>query len=1186
MKGDFSFLALGTAPHYSGVLHQQGRVLLDRDWNDAAAIAAAWRAAAGRDSFGDGVLAVPAANPTAFKLIGASTDGAAVKVDLDAGRAWVDGLSLVLDAPASFAASYFPLPFQAPPAAPATIADGVRDLVVLDVWEDTVSGFQDPLDLIEPALGGPDTTGRTQTFANVKLLRLGPNDDCSAAARLADDFGAKGKLTVSPAPLLTITGDCPLEAGGGYTGLEHYLYRIEIADPDSTGAARFKWSQWNGGLVGRGLFTPGAAGEGTVTISANDQMINHCGVTVAGFYLEALRFDATLGSWSTTLTASATLAQDGVLALTNITGAWPASAPTSGFFRLWNGIALVAGFPSGGANPAELELGIRLEFDAAAPGNTNYQPGDYWTFPVRAAGAAFEPPVWPTAAPPQGVRHHRVALGILNWNGTPAISFAAGDIEDCRRVFGPLTNQKLCCTFNVGDGRTSHGDFDSIEEAIRHLPAAGGEICLLPGLHTTNAVIEGRQNVKVKGCGATTKVMPRSEGAAQPIFTIRDAQDVSIVQLDMVTLGGMAILADARQPGGSTGIEVGHNRVLAWSGAVRMYNVKGANIHHNRIRMLDKRGGGDAIYLTGVDSMVERNDIRLVPAPLLPPIVLPSEPTPQNPNDPCARLGVIYVNPRLFARYVDTVWHIVLPELFVPEQPYNAAGGIRLGGGSERVRVLENAVAGGAGNGVTLGSAPAAPATTPEREHDFTLPREADIAALVLGPDHKPRAGVTITLTDKATNNVTTFVSDAVVKFIGGSNPATFRVTEMEPGFSIDSLDLRPMARNKAFQLTITLKADAAPPPDSAFLYDIAIERNDIAAMALSGIGVEPAHPRPGPVQSALAVGTSVAGLAIRGNRIRGCLLERFDSALRATVATQGLGGISLGACEALAIVGNDIEANGVTGVNPVCGIFVLHGDEVEIAHNRVAGNGPLGPNVTTDNLIAGKRGGIVLNLVANFNQADAGALAQGDTASLRPAARIHHNTVDQPVGMALYAAAFGPVHCTDNAFSSELSGASPLERAAGTAYLFGLHGTQNAPAVQVLPPSNVIFSDNQLRTGRRNTSATCQMIGSIDDLAYQDNQSFSLAEEDLFANAYLYGDTLRATGNRLGERARSVQQSLLSLGVRLNNTSFNQGDHCVIATATAPGTAEVTVGNQVLTPGPRCQTLSQIVAGLFKAKE
>src|SRR5436190_17293899 len=313
MKGDFSFLPFDTEPHYTGVLHQQGRVLLDRDWNEAAAIAAAWRTAVGRDSFGDGVLAVPASNTAAFKLISASSDGATVTVDLDAGRAWADGLSLTLDAPSSFAASYFAPPFQSPQASPSTIADGVRDLVVLDVWEDTVSGFQDPTNLIEPALGGPDTTQRTQSFVSLKLLRLGPNDDCSAVAGLVDDFASKGKLTVSPAPVLNITGDCPLEAGGGYTGLEHFLYRIEIADADSTGAARFKWSQWNGGLVGRGLFAVGAPGAGTVTITANDQMINHCGVT--DFYLEALAFDAAGGHWAITLTADATLSQDGELSL-------------------------------------------------------------------------------------------------------------------------------------------------------------------------------------------------------------------------------------------------------------------------------------------------------------------------------------------------------------------------------------------------------------------------------------------------------------------------------------------------------------------------------------------------------------------------------------------------------------------------------------------------------------------------------------------------------------------------------------------------------------------------------------------------------------------------------------------------------------------------------------------------------
>jgi len=1245
MKGDFSFLSADPPPHYSGVLHQQGRVLLDRDWNEAAAIAAAWRSAVGRDTFGPGVLAVPVSGTAAFKVLDASTDGAVVKVRLDAGRAWADGLSLTLDTPSSFVASYFAPPFQAPAATAKSIADGVRDLVVLEAWEDTLSGFQDPLHLIEPALGGPDTTERTQAYVSLKLLRLGPNEDCSAAAGLQDDLGARGRLTVSPAPVLNITGDCPLEAGGGYTGLEHYLYRIEIADPDGAGRARFKWSQWNGGLVGRGIFTAGAPGSATLAITANDQMINHCGLQ--DFYLEALALDGALGRWTVRLTADATLSQDGVLALGNVQGAWPAAAPASGFFRLWNGIERVQDFPPGGPDPVELKDGIRVELDAASAGNANYLPGDYWTFPVRAAGSGFEPAPWPVNAPPQGIVHHRVALGILDWSGPPPvdISFAAGQIDDCRRIFRPLTNQKICCTFNVGDGRSSRGDFDSIEEALQHLPASGGEICLLPGLHTTNAVIAGRRNVRIKGCDTKTKVIPRKEGAALAIFTVRDSQNVVLEHMDLVTLGGTAIVVGATKRGECSEIEIAHNRILACTNAIRARQVRGIHLHDNRIRMLDKRGSDVAIYLAGDDGLIERNDIRLVPAPAMPPLDVPTEPDPLDPNDPCAKLEIVYVNPRLFVTYVNAVWALWLPPLILLLQPYRALGGIQLGGGSERVTVLENAVTGGAGNGITLGGTP--PAAPPAQDDPvFTLPRESGVQGRVIGPDGKPMAGVQVTLTHVDTGVVITpDPSDAKGEFVFGSNPGTLRVSEGEAAMAIDKIDVQELPNQRFFELTVVLKADEAPlPEDAGFLYDIAIERNAIEAMGLSGIGIATAAaPAPNTRASALAaaadrLGTPVIGLAIRGNRIRGCLLNLFDNLLRARAATQGLGGISLGMVQNLAIADNAIERNGTSGANPVCGIFVAYAEEAEVTHNRIVDNGVLTPDITPKQLVDGRRGGIVFKLVSNFNLLEARGQAAGETFSQRPAARIHENVVDQPVGQALSAIAFGPVQCTDNAFSSELSGLSAAEGLAGTVYLYDLGGVNTAPAGMTLlrssnvvdasgvvlaqandtkaaaaaapraaafgsfhaapaallpqrdaavatlfPAGNVLFGDNQSRTGPGNTSATCHTVATLDDLGWQQNQSFSLRSGNLVSNALLYGNTLRATANRLSERGEATQLSLLTLGVRLNNTSFNQGDHCIVADDMNPAMAEVQVGNQVLNPGPLCQSRALVTALLFK---
>jgi hypothetical protein len=950
-------------------------------------------------------------------------------------------------------------------------------------------------------------------------------------------------------------------------------------------------------------------------MTANDQMVNHCGATV--FFLEALVFDGALGSWRIAMTADATLALDGILSLTNVQGAWPAAAPATGFFRLWNGIGLLADFPGGGPNPVELNDGIRLAFDAATADNTNYQPGDYWTFPVRASGAAFEPPVWPANAPPQGVRHHRVALAILNWNAAPpiAVTLAEGAIDDCRRPFRPLSNQKICCSYIVGDGRTSHGDFDAIEEALQHLPASGGEICLLPGLHQANAVIRGRRNVRIKGCGTRTKVIPRKESVLLPIFSVSDSVSICLEHMDMVTLSGTAIVIGAGDGGGVDGIEVACNRILGCTGAIRARDARGINIHHNHIRMLDKRGGDVAIYLAADDSLIERNDIRLVPAARMPPLDVPDEPEPQDPNDPCIRIDIVYRNPRLFASYVNTVWETLLPPIVLLGQPYRALGGIQLGGGSERVRVLENTVVGGAGNGITLGAAIRPPPSGPE--HIFTLDQEAGGVVLVLGPDGKPRANVQITFTDTATNEAGVRVTGPDGTFPFGSNAASYRVTEGEPGLHIDKMDFRPDT-GAGFSLTITLKEDEAPVGEGAgFLYDIAIERNDISEMGLSGIGVTA-----GTVASALLrasalaaaqgqLGTPVARLRILGNRIRGCLLNSFDNALRATAMTQGLGGISLGMCQSLAIVDNRVEDNGASGANPVCGIFVAYGEDVEITHNRVLGNGPLSPDVNAGSLAAGRRGGIVLGLVSNFSLLDPQPQAEGDTFNRRPAARIHGNLVDQPVGQALQAFALGPVQCTDNAFSSELSGPSAQERQAGTVFLYDLGGIATAgaavafkrdaspaaaaPAWQparaaaasaVLPGGNVMFTANQSRTGAGNTSTACHLIFTLDDLAYQDNQCASLRSGGLFANVLLAATTLRATGNRLSERGPETQLSLITQAVKMNNTSFNQGDHCIAATDTNPAMAEVKTGNQVLNPGPSCDGFNTLAARLFKPLE
>ena len=401
MKGDFSSFRYDPRRNDQGVLFQQGRVTLDADLTDAELIAQHWREQAARDVIGSGVAAVPVRDSAGFHVDSAQVEGTAVELRLDPGRCWADGILLYLPGdPANPTASvrrtadYFPAPINPAGTSVGSIDDGVRDAVVLEVVLEELNAFQEPDRLLEAALGGPDTAERITPRFRLGLVRLGANEDCtSIAGRLADPPAGLGKLSVSLEPPQLITDqDCPTVAGGGYTGFEHNLYRIEIAAAN-TGAPRFKWSQFNGSLVGRGVFMAGA--PKTVTITANRAAIISSGLT--DFYLEALAFDNARGLWSVVYGTAATLNSDSDLEL--------ADPPTFGtftfgtdsvFFRLWNGIENVGDYDD--AAPISFRDGIELQFDPTA--TATYRAGDYWTFPVRARERSSIRMFWSTTPCP------------------------------------------------------------------------------------------------------------------------------------------------------------------------------------------------------------------------------------------------------------------------------------------------------------------------------------------------------------------------------------------------------------------------------------------------------------------------------------------------------------------------------------------------------------------------------------------------------------------------------------------------------------------------------------------------------------------------------------------------------------------------------------------------------------------
>src|SRR5262249_33986086 len=122
------------------------------------------------------------------------------------------------------------------------------------------------------------------------------------------------------------------------------------------------------------------------------------------------------------------------------------------------------------------------------------------------------------------------------------------------------------------------------------------------------------------------------------------------------------------------------------------------HIHHNRVRILDKAGLGFAIQILAEDSVIERNDLRVVPAGSTEP---PGNPEGNpDPADPCAELEVLYGVPGL-SLFADYIFGVAI--LAFPVVPFIALGGIQIAAGSERIKVLENIILGGAGNGILLG---------------------------------------------------------------------------------------------------------------------------------------------------------------------------------------------------------------------------------------------------------------------------------------------------------------------------------------------------------------------------------------------------------------------------------------------------------------------------------------------------
>jgi len=475
MKGDFSRIRFNATNHFSRVLQQQGRVMLDADANEQTEILLHYLRTFVRDLIGEYGGPIEQGG---FDL--QVVDG---KLMIGAGRYYVHGILCE-----SNGADYAAQPdYVLAKKANGEVDDALvkflgtkgpndqRFWVYLDVWERHLTSVEVPT-LREVALGGPDTCTRTQVIWQVKSrglseivsaleardaallkrikaaqdaggdasaliarekrvkaaltqLREDPQNAC--AAPIEDLIDGKGGMTARLEKSVQPKTPCIIAPDARYRGAENQLYRVEIHQGGDAQHATFKWSRDNGSIV-----TSWLGGKGD-TLQVADAR-GFCAGAWAELSDDArdLRGDpGVLVQISKVEDDTLTLAADSVAAAGTISR----DPKLHSKVRWWDqrGAGLAGGVPLlvAAQKWRDLEDGIQVQFDP----DGEYRSGDYWLIPARVAAGVDGGIDWPDNAtrPPRRVEHHYAPLGVVEWSSQERN--AVIEVKSCLCTLRPLT---------------------------------------------------------------------------------------------------------------------------------------------------------------------------------------------------------------------------------------------------------------------------------------------------------------------------------------------------------------------------------------------------------------------------------------------------------------------------------------------------------------------------------------------------------------------------------------------------------------------------------------------------------------------------------------------------------------------------------------------------------------------------
>jgi hypothetical protein len=355
-------------------------------------------------------------------------------------------------------------------------------LVYLDAWQRHITAIEDP-EIREVALGVPDTTTRTQTISQIKLLFLGDIDPKLHPSREAQQKEQQKRLqeawdklsdrpvtltardasdlssSAPPSGLSTGLNGLPGSVSNSTQPLENQLYRIEIhqsgkltSESGSLTSATFKWSRENGSIanpierilskdnvieikpLGQDITQSFESGQWVEVIDEARELNNQPGTLVRLTDVSISGKSGKLTFDPATMTGEAAITPDN----------FPLDRKPK--VRRWDWSTKDRGMPLTTANPdgwIELEKGIQIKFEVPKQHpETLFQTGDYWLIPARADQGIL----WPRdsqnkrkAEPPQGIQHQFAQLALVTVNEQGEFQPLLEE-DDLRVVFPALMN--------------------------------------------------------------------------------------------------------------------------------------------------------------------------------------------------------------------------------------------------------------------------------------------------------------------------------------------------------------------------------------------------------------------------------------------------------------------------------------------------------------------------------------------------------------------------------------------------------------------------------------------------------------------------------------------------------------------------------------------------------------------------